>query len=358
LRVLLLKTSSLGDLIHCFAALTDAATRIPAIRFDWLVEEAFQQVPLWHPAVERCIPIGLRRWRNGWRKAWRRGDISRFVSQLREQEYDLVLDAQGLLAKSAIPGLLARGRSAGYDWQSAREPLSSLCYRHRYPVSRQAHAIERNRRLFALALDYQQDGLPLDYGLRLPVAPAAPPNNEAPPYLVFLHATTWPSKHWPELNWAGLARLAQQAGYRVIWPWYAPEERLRAERLIKAAGGELAPRLELDGMAQQLSAAAGVVGVDSGLSHLAAALNRPAVTLYGPTQVGLTGAMGQHQANLAVAFACAPCLSRHCRQPAAAHQPTGAPGLWPPCYTSLDPSRVWQCLTEQMAAAPQQSPLA
>lgn len=153
MRVLLVKTSSLGDLVHTFPAITDASRALPGLQLDWLVEESFAEVPAWHPAIDQVIPIALRRWRRDWRKAYRSGQIAGFRSRLRERGYDLVIDTQGLL-KSALPARWARGPVVGYDRRSAREPLAALFYQRRITVSRGQRAIERTRQLFAEALGY------------------------------------------------------------------------------------------------------------------------------------------------------------------------------------------------------------
>ncbi len=334
-KILLVKTSSLGDLIHSFPALTDAAWVLPGVEFHWLVEEAFAEVPQWHPAVSRVIPIGLRRWRGNWRKAWRKGELSDFKQNLQSQEYDLVIDAQGLL-KSAIPARLAHGVSVGYDRSSIREPMASRLYQRRFDVSRELHAIERIRRLFAAALDYAPVSAEPDYGLGFKTGRSRPGE------LLFLHATTWPSKHWPEIYWAELTALAYAAGYTVQFPWYAPEERLRAERIMNMAGnGGLLSRMDLTGLKEYLASVAGAVGVDSGLAHITAAVNAPAVTLYGPTSAGLTGAVGAAQKNLQVDHECAPCMKKLC-----VNQVQGK--LDPPCFETLPPDLVWQALVRQM----------
>lgn len=337
-RILLVKTSSLGDLIHSFPALTDAAGVISGVEFHWLVEEAFAEVPRWHPAVSRVIPIALRRWRGNWRQAWRKGELSAFKQELQAQKYDLVIDAQGLL-KSAIPARLARGISVGYDRSSIREPVASRLYQRRFSVSRDLHAIERIRRLFAAALDYPPASTEPDYGLGFQT------RRSRTRELVFLHATTWPSKHWPEVYWAELTALAYAAGYTVRLPWHAPEERLRAERIMSMAGNAvLLPRMSLTDLKQHLASVAGVVGVDSGLAHITAAVNTPAVALYGPTSAGLTGAVGVEQKNLRVDYECAPCMKKLCVKQ--------VPGkLEPPCFETLPPALVWQALATQMVAA-------
>lgn len=335
MRVLLVKTSSLGDLIHTFPAVSDAARALPGMEFHWLVEEAFTQVPAWHPAVSRTLPIALRRWRRGWREARKSGQIRQLRSTLQQGRYDLVIDAQGLL-KSALPARMAGAPVAGYDRHSLREPLASLFYRQRYAVPRQLHAIERIRRLFAMALDYAMPDSLADSGL----SGCGRAHEKS---LIFLHSTTWPSKHWPWEYWVELTQLAVQAGYRVSFPWHQAEERLRAEKIMAhAQAGELLPRMDLNGLKDVLSCTGGVVGVDTGLAHLAAALNVPAVTLYGPTTAGLTGAKGPYQKNLVARFSCAPCMQRQCRF-------TGESPVQPACFQTRPAVQVWAALQNQMA---------
>ena len=340
MRVLLIKTSSLGDLIHSFPALTDAATAYPGIEFHWLVEESFAEVPGWHPAVSRTIPIALRRWRKHWLRAWKDRELSGFRSALQQSGYELVIDAQGLIAKSAIPAWLARGQVHGYDRSSAREPLASLFYQGRHRVSRELHAIERVRRLFAAALGYQVPENPPDYGLQ--VINSAERNTNQ---LVLLHGTTWPSKHWPVSYWAELVRLAEHEKFTCKLPWATPEEQSRAEQISALAdGGQVLPKMSLTELKNLLSSAAGCVGLDSGLAHVAAAVSTPAITLYGPTNVGLTGAVGEQQKNISSDFHCAPCMQRACSY-------QGQSTVKPACFQSLSPDLVWQALKYQMGEA-------
>ncbi len=339
MRVLLVKTSSLGDLIHTFPALTDASKALPGIRFNWLVEEAFAEVPGWHPAVDEVITVSLRRWRKAWAKAFKSSELTEFRKVLKRRRYDLILDAQGLF-KSAAFAWLADGPRAGLDRRSARESLASFFYHRRYAVARGQHAITRTRQLFAQALGYALPDGDVDYGLHFSTA-----RDAGRMRLVLLHGTTWPSKHWPEPYWAELAHLAHADGFEVGLPWGDPDDRLRAERIIKAAGcGELLPRQGLTELAAQLARADGVVGVDSGLAHLAAAVGTPAITLYGPTRTELTGALGPHQRNLAAEFACAPCMQRECTY----KEPSP---VAPACFAGLDPRQVYTALQAQIAGA-------
>lgn len=225
MRVLLVKTSSLGDVIHTLPALTDAARAIPGIQFDWVVEEGFAEIPAWHPAVARVIPVAIRRWRKNLWQTLRNGEWRRFKQRLKEVDYDLVIDAQGLLKSAWLTRYVGKTPVAGLDRDSAREPLASRFYRRAYPVAWGQHAVERTRQLFAQALDYPLPESVGDYGLdREQLADADP----GAPYLVFLHGTTWVTKHWPEAYWRELAERMCERGWSVRLPWGSAAERERA----------------------------------------------------------------------------------------------------------------------------------
>ena len=342
MRVLIIKTSSMGDIIHTLPALTDAATAHPGIRFDWVVEEGFAEIPAWHPAVERVIPVAIRRWRNHPIKAWRSGEWDDFKQQVGDAPYDAVIDAQGLF-KSAWLTRYVNGPTYGLDTKSAREAVASKFYQHTVNVAKEQHAVERVRQLFARVLDYPEPSVMGDAGIdrnRLP----KPDTTE--PYVVFCHGTTWDNKHWPELYWKTLAQRLRQEGFRVFVPWGNDTEQDRARRISAVAVGvDVLPRMGLTEIAGWLAHAAGVVAVDTGLAHLTAALNTPSVSVYGPTNPGLSGAYGRHQRHLNSRFKCAPCMERQCHYKG--ENPT--PDIWPPCFAELNPERVMQALREEMA---------
>ncbi len=327
MHVLLVKTSSLGDVLHALPAVTDAVRAMPGLRFDWLVEEACAAVPRWHPAVERVIPVALRRWRHAPLAAWRSGEWSAFRRALAGRSYGLVLDAQGLM-KSAFLSCLARGPRAGFDAASAREPLAARCYAHRHAVPRDLHAVERLRRLFAAALGYAPPQTPVDYG----IAPARSPVSST---IMLAHGTSWSSKRWPEAYWIDLTRRILADGHEVALIAGSEAEDATSRRIADAApGARVLPRLDLDGLRVSLSSARGFIGVDSGVAHLGAAIGLATLTLYGPTDPARTGTTGPRQAHLAASFPCAPCLKRQCRY-------RGARPVDPPCFGALTGERVW-----------------
>ena len=344
MRVLVIKTSSLGDVIHTLPALSDAVNQHTDIQFDWVVEEAFTDLTLLHNAVRQSIPVALRRWRHQPLQAWRSGEWQRFKTQLQACHYSAVIDAQGLL-KSALLTRLSRGHRYGLDRTSAREALASYAYHTGIQVAKNLHAITRLRLLFAAALNYPLPNSEPDFGIdhqRLPRSELTLPK----PYLVFLHATTWSSKHWPESYWQQLLQIALGKGYHPVLPWGNEQERQQALRIAQTHSPDsvLATKLTLRQLTPLLADAAGMVGVDTGLAHLGAALGTPNITLYGSTTPALTGAWGRFQHNLAVDFACAPCLQRQCRLPP--HD-----GLSPACFSSLSPSTVMTALEQQMELA-------
>lgn len=335
MKVLIIKTSSMGDIIHTMPAITDAVHSVNHIKFDWVVEESFEDIALWHPAVENVIPVAMRRWRRNPIKALLSGEWSHFKKELRDQEYDCIIDAQGLI-KSAFITRRARGISHGLDKASAREPSASRAYQYVHFVPKKQHAIQRVRKLFADSLHYPMPESRPDYGLDKNYFTAGEPQNE---YAVFLHGTTWPSKHWPEQYWKQLAEIVVADGRDVFLPWGSETEKKRADFIAHYITQskrhiKILPEMDMNELAKKIAGASFVVGVDTGLAHLAAALGVPSVTLYGSTRADLTGTMGNVQKNLEVNFECAPCLNRICVYKQDAE-------VQPACYQTLSPEMVW-----------------
>jgi heptosyltransferase-1 len=284
--ILFIKTSSLGDVIHHMPALTEASRARPDARFAWLVEEAFAPLVRLHPAVAEVIPVAWRRWRKSLYAPGTLIEIARSVSSIHARVYDQIVDSQGLL-RSAVIARMARGRRYGYDRQSIREPLASMFYDVRHRVSRDLHAVTRNRILSGLSLRYAPQGAP-DYGLDR--ARFAKPDE---PYAVLLHATARAPKQWPEADWIALGRHIAARGLKPVLPWGTAEERARSERIAQNLPGARVPeRAPLDEVAGLIVGAQLVVGVDTGLLHLAAALGVPLVAIFAGSRPGLTGPVG------------------------------------------------------------------
>ncbi len=332
MRILVVKLTSLGDVIHTLPAITDAAKKVENIEVHWLVEEHFGVIPGWHPAVSQVFTAATRRWRKQPGKFL--SETKRLKTRLAAQHYDFIIDAQGLL-KSAVLSRYALGCKVGYDKHSIKEPLASRFYDLAYSVDKQEHAVTRTRQLFAQALNYP---LPadLDYGIQAARFDHRPDSN----YLVFLHGTTWSSKQWPLDKWRELVSLAAEHQYKVKLLWGNQEEHFRAQEIAENYSNALVcPKLNLDEIANLLSNAKAVVAVDTGLGHLAAALSIPCINLYGATDSRRTGTIGAFQKHLQAQFECSPCLLKNCNY-------KGESISVPACFDQFTAQLVWQQLED------------
>lgn len=285
-EILFVKTTSLGDVVHHMPAVTDARLHCPDGRITWVVEENYVPLVRLHPGVDEVIPVASRRWRKtlNTMATWR--EIDAFLGLMRARNYDAIIDTQGLL-RSALIARAAHGPHHGYGRGSVREAWASFFYDVRHRVPREKHAIDRNRELTALALGYTPEG-DLDYGLRR--------NSNVDtqrPYALLLHGSARAEKEWPEDLWISVGRALAEDGIDVLLLWGNVSERSRSERLASAIGtASVADRLALDAVADRVAGAAAVIGLDTGLTHLAAAFRVPLVSIFVKSAPQLTGPRG------------------------------------------------------------------
>ena len=289
MRVLLIKTSSLGDVVHALPAVSDATES--GYEIDWVVEEAFSEIAELHPGVSNVIPIAWRRWRKSLFSSFQ--EMRDFKRELSGKHYDICLDSQGLY-KSGACSLFSNSNSrVGFDYGSAREPLVSFLYHRKILVPRDLHAIDRQRHLFSQALNYHLSEEP-NAGIEK--------SSEVKKQIFLLHGTTWESKRWPLDCWINLAMKAKSEGLEVLVSWGNEGEHRDAEKIVAGSGARLLPKMALKELASKLSESQVVVGVDTGLMHLSAAIGVPTLGLYGPTSVELTGCRGRRVENLQSAY--------------------------------------------------------
>jgi heptosyltransferase I len=290
-RILFVKTSSLGDVVHNCPAVSDVARNVPGAMIDWVVEESFAEIAALHGSVRRVIPVAVRRWRGELLSADTWSGIAAFRRALKSERYDVVIDSQGLV-KSALIGALALGPKHGFDRTSAREPFAARFYDVRHAVPAALHAVERNRRLAAAALGYTLAGA-CDYGLRVTDDAPIPVRS---PYALLLTMTSREDKLWPEEHWRSLGAALEGRGLHCLLPWGSEEERRRCGRIATAIRGAVVPRsMTLAELARLARKAHCVVGVDTGLAHLAAALDVPVAGLYCGSDPALTGLYGSER---------------------------------------------------------------
>lgn len=289
MRILLVKTSSLGDVIHNLPVVSDLHRCFPEARIDWCVEEAFADIPRLHPDVGEVIPVAIRRWRRslGQVATWR--EIGVFRKLIGRTPYDAVLDTQGLI-KSALIARQAKGRRYGYAAEVAREPLAARFYDETFVIPPNVHAVERNRWLNAAAFNTPVD-LPLNYGISTPAIDLPWLTSER--HAVLLTATSRDDKLWDEANWIAVARHFADKALPPVFPSGNTLERQRAERIAMAVPGSIvAPPLNLRELSSLIGQATLAIGVDTGLAHLATALCVPTIALYITTDPALTGVYG------------------------------------------------------------------
>jgi heptosyltransferase-1 len=275
-RILLVRMSSLGDVLHTFPAATDIRRALPDTVLDWVVEEGYVPLVRMHPGVSRVIPFALRRWRRQLLqpRAWR--EFAAFRATLRAHPYDAILDTQGLM-KSVLVAKLAHGPIHGFGPRTAREPFVARFYDQHYEFAPEDHKIQRYRTVAARALGYRLTPT-VDYGLVAPQAPVFVPRE---PYCVLLHSTARAAKLWSEAAWQEVARALEVRGLVCVLPWGDEAERARSTRLAEALKHAVVPpKLSLEEAAGLIGHARAVIGVDTGLMHLAAALGVPVVGVF------------------------------------------------------------------------------
>ncbi len=298
----------MGDLVHTLSALEEARLHCPELQVDWVCEEAFQDIPKLSPSVERVIPIAMRRWRKNYWGAGTRAEVRQFLSRLRAVDYDLVIDAQGLIKSAWVTAAARcpRQQRWGFDWSTIREPLASVAVGRKVHAPAQWHAIERLRTLFGAALGYtptgaapvlnssaslantigQQGRSVSDRSTSVSGGSAASASGhqtsaKRPPTILLLHGTSRQEKSWPIDAWAELGQGLTADGYRLQLPWGSAAEHAAALQIANAIGesAEVLPQMSIGELAQALLYADGAVGVDSGLMHLSVALGRPTVAV-------------------------------------------------------------------------------
>ena len=286
LKLLIVKTSSLGDVIHNLPIIHDIRTHYPDAEIDWVVEESFADIPKLHPGVNRVIPVALRRWRKAIfsKNTW--AEIKTAKHSIAQQSYDVILDTQGLI-KSGLITSLSHGHKYGFDKNSAREPLASHFYQTSHFVARNQHAVARIRALAALTFGYATPTDLPNYGIAASAQADLALNS---PYVVGLHGTSRDSKLWPVTHWIQLGAELAKLNLQLVLPWASAAEFERAQQIAGALyNATVLPKQRIAQLATIISQAQAAVGVDTGLSHLSVALSIPTVAIYTDTNPALTG---------------------------------------------------------------------
>jgi heptosyltransferase-1 len=294
LKVLIVKLSSLGDVVHAMPAVQDIRRALPDAQIDWVVERGFAPLVRRCAGVQRVIECELRRWRKAPFSARTRREWRAFKIELQREAYDAVIDLQGL-TKSALVAWLARlapggkryalaNQTDGSGYEAPTRWVADVAIR----VEPHSHAVQRGRELCARALGYavsSQEG----FGLQAQAAPAT-----GRPCVALVHGTSRADKQWPQAHWIELAQRLHKQGLDVALLHGTDDEEARSLRLAQAmSNATVWPRLSLDALTDAMAGCAGVIGVDSGLSHIAVALDLPHVQLYNFDTAWRTGPLAR-----------------------------------------------------------------
>ncbi|MEO8753850.1 MAG: lipopolysaccharide heptosyltransferase I [Casimicrobiaceae bacterium] len=283
--LLVVRPSSLGDIVHALALVSDVKAHDPALPVDWVAEEAFVPLVRLDQRIRAVIPVALRRWRAAPLSRDTRREFADFRRVLRIESYDAILDMQEQV-KGALVARMARGRRHGFDRHSIREPIAAWLDDVHHRIPRNVHFIDKGRALAAAALGYRVTGSPLWQFTTAPAVTATP----AGPFAIAFHGTSRDDKLWPDERWRGLLAHFAQAGFATLLPWGSAAEEERSRRLAADSANALVPpRQTLAELASLARSAEVVVGVDTGLTHLAAALGTPTVAVFTSTDASLAG---------------------------------------------------------------------
>lgn len=336
LKILVVKMSSMGDVIHTFPAIADLKNYLPDSCIHWVVERGFAELASSHPAVDRVIPVRLRKWL-GEKTLGALQELIAWRQVLAAETYDIVIDAQGLLKSSWICRVPKSSEIHGYDLRSCREPLATWAYTRTHCISKDLHATRRTQLLFAAAVGYNAPEI-INFGLRNSAG------DPATKMVAFVIGASWGNKLWPDVHWAELANLARDSGFEVEIIWGDPSEYASALKIQSSVPDiQISPsRLSIVEVGSILARASVTVGLDTGFSHLSSALNTPTVAVYGPTaplRCGLTGPSDKTLTANAL-INCPPCHKRTCKL---VPPPQGGRSK---CMESVRPKAVWNAALE------------
>lgn len=283
-RILIVKVTSMGDIVHGQPIVADLHRAFPGVQVDWAADAAFADILSWNPGISRVLCAPLRRFKRA-RSLNDLKSIAASIGELRGVKYDAILDLHGVY-KSAIIAFLARGRlTYGYRRESLGETGAAFAYNRRYPPREDLLAWEGLRKTVGDTFGYKIDGAP-DFGLVVP-KPAAPLAGAVhAPYALLFHATSSDEKKWPAAHWHAVGAQLRERGLTALLPWGSEAERREGEAIAAGIPGAIVlPKLTLTEVAQHIDAAALVVGTDTGFVHLASAVGRPTVMIFTATSV-------------------------------------------------------------------------
>jgi lipopolysaccharide heptosyltransferase I len=340
MKILVIKPSSFGDIIHAFAAISDLKKNNPSFEVDWYVDEQYKDIPHWNRYVDGVFSINRKRFRKLNKFSFGLA-AHRLIKKLKRRQYDVVVDLYfglqdaSLLARLGVPVI---GPSRAALSGMAQDKRLSNIYSRDVELDVSNTLVDVHRQLMSKTFGYEYTPLNVDYGVKHESVCEERKLDESIPYLIFVHATSGKVKNWPEPYWQTLLKMAGQSGYQVLLPWGDESERKRAQRVAAEypEKARVLDKMSLGDLACLIATSKGVVGGDTGLTHIASALGVPTIRLFGATsaQAAIPAANG---IDISSDLECAPCMNRNnCER-----EDIGQFSVFPPCFEMLTPYKVW-----------------
>lgn len=346
MNILIIKLSSIGDIIHTFPAIIEAKENIKDLSIDWLVDESLIEAACLlnknNIFINEFITIPLR----FVKKNKNFNAIKRFLYsllKLRTKEYDLIIDAQGLFKSALLTKFIGSQQTIGLAWNSAREPFAAFLYDHKCKIEKDLHAIDKIRKLFSLALryniNYTKKDLHIYNSLHKQNFPKLPELTNINNYIVFLHGTTWETKEWDKTYWDKLTKLINSHNMQIVITFANNnlKEHQLAQYLSHNVNLTVLGSLNIEQIARLIANAGIVIAVDTGFAHLAAALNVPIIGIYGATCSYKSGIFGTKSINLQSKYHCSPCFAKQCLE-----YKYHRSKIKQPCLQEIKPEQVFE----------------
>ena len=328
-KVLIIKLSSMGDIIHTFPAIQDLISNIPNAEISWLVDKQFVDIPSLHPHVHNVISVPLREYKKKPISFFLSPEFKRLRTLAKQQKFDYIIDVQGLL-KSALSSLFFRGHRYGYCQNAAKEKRASFLYNTKIFIDKDTHAIDKTRCLISQVFNYRINLDHIDYGL--------PITHKHDDYFLFLPGTSRPNKMWPQQNWQELQKLITDEEHKILIPWSTQIEYEQAHFIANNSKFvTILPKLTLKDLSVTVAKAKGVFGVDTGLTHMAAAYQRPIISLYNQRTAKLAYVKTNKHILCVSPIDCNGCPKETCH---VKKEPK------PSCMSKIDPKKVWHSMKE------------
>ena len=321
MKILIIKTSSMGDVTHNLPAIYDIKKKIKNIKLDWIVEKDFEKVIKFTDNINNLITINTRN-----KKISKIKHIKKTYNKINKKKYNLVIDSQGLIKSAIITILSNKKKSIGLGWKSAKEPLSTIIYKKNITINNNNHAVTKIRLFFAKILKYKINIKNINFGINKQKIEKK--KNKIKKYIIFLYHTTWETKHWPKKHLIILKNILKKNKLKI-------KEIYHSKKILELNKNK--KKTNINKTIQHIYNSKCIITVDTGFGHIASAIGIPTISIYGPTSPQKSGMIGKNQINIMTKnLYCSPCFKKKCL--------IKKKNTIQPCFKEITPLKIWENL--------------